>query len=465
MAFRTEDFKRVTRKSKGNVPPSVYPHTIKDKKEAAKLSRIIALWDAGVGHRRGDMDAGALSDFVGDPRLARGIVAVLGQWYRWRTLPVVEACGAASARLLLSQAGIAGAMDARRYTYAHVNAVHNGFVTEEDRARIFAAIAEPFGMDAAGWADLLELDSDNAQVLARLGRVPTPEDVRACYNFHATDTVLKRATSATLMGLAPHDAADLRVFAKHLGVTAKTGAADVSLSGGRLGRVLLVLLHEYATRQIGGWVDTNVGGKIMRMAVSTDTCRALGCTFKAAPTSISLRKRVEYVDALHVGLLKMRAQNGAPGWGFRRLPEAAAHAGGVFLPDFRLVRGDKSVWVTFGDAPAGEWDAPIVAVAASRRAPDAGSVLARASDSLLSLFSQGAQDIPLPVPAGVRDLCAKAALHGLVRVDEVQRALHVPDETRLPDWIARAGDERVRYVTGVGVVSRDLEDALSARAA
>ena len=469
MSFRTEDFKRTTRKSKGNCPASLYPHRVDAKKEHARLDRLVLHFDAACGRRRGDMDGAALVDFIGDPRLARGLVATLGQWYRWRTLTVSDLLGRERAQALAS-AGIKTAMDARAHTYARVNQCHSGFTTEENRASVFALLGEPFGCDAAEWDDLIALDSEASQVLTRTGGVPTPTELAACYNFHSADTALKKAAAASVTGLSLDKAAtaDLRAYARIIGTTVHVsqGGDTVTLDGGgRMGRVLSHVLHRWGTRATAGHVDTTVAGRAFRLALSVDVLRALGSPLTAtANADAPLSKRQAAADLLHVNLLKLRAQGSASGWGFRRLPEAAARGGRVLLPDFRLVRGEQSVWVVFGDTPLSAWDVPVVHVPLTRKGVEAADVLARATDALDGLFASSAGELPLPVPSGVREMCARAALHGLVRVADVQRALHVPDETRLTEWVARTGDGRVRYVVGVGIVARDLEDAL-ARAA
>ena len=91
MAFRQEDFKKTSRKGSGDAPASVYPHQLKDKKTVARLEIAIRTFDGAVGKRRKDMDAQAMTDFFGDPRLARGIVACLGQFYRYETLDFAQA--------------------------------------------------------------------------------------------------------------------------------------------------------------------------------------------------------------------------------------------------------------------------------------------------------------------------------------------------------------------------------------
>ncbi len=196
MAFRLEEFKKTTRKSAGGgIPASVYPHQIKDKKALARLEIAIRLFDGSVGKRRRDMDAQAMTDFFGDPRLARGIVACLGQFYKYETPGFRQIVGQDAAASCLREAGLARPVDVRADTYAHVNEHHDGFLTEAELAACYAELGERFCLTAHQWDTLLHLDAEDNQILTRVGAVPTPADIVALYNFHSLDTALKRASA------------------------------------------------------------------------------------------------------------------------------------------------------------------------------------------------------------------------------------------------------------------------------
>ena len=82
----------------------------------------------------------------------------------------------------------------------------------------------------------------------------------------------------------------------------------------------------------------------------------------------SFRRRFEAAAALHKDLLKRRAQGEAAGWRIARLPEPVVTAHGVLLADFRLMHGDRKVYVVLGEEVKGEWDAPVIAVPVGRKA-------------------------------------------------------------------------------------------------
>ena len=492
MAFRLEEFKKTTRKSAGGgVPASVYPHQIKDKKALARLEIAIRLFDGSVGKRRRDMDAQAMTDFFGDPRLARGIVACLGQFYKYETPDFGQTVGrAASARL--REAGLARPLDVRADTYAWVNEQHGGFLTEAQMAACYAQLGERFCLTAHQWDTLLHLDAEDNQILTRVGPVPTPADIVALYNFHALDTPLKRAATIVLSGLplSASEAGDIRALARALGVRAVVSGETVTLTDaessgllprrpGRLSRCLLYLVQAYATRATTGFADTTLGTRKFRLMLGTDTLKALGMPGKRGPEPAekpAFRRRFEAGAQLHKDLLKRRAKGETNGWRIKRLPEPVVTAQGVLLPDFKMTRDDNALHVLLGassppplsrlggfigvgGAGGGGCPGPILAFPLARKPVDAADVLARADAETNSLFA-----LPPPltpsVPGDVRALCDQAARNGMVREADARRVLHLLDESPLIEWVRLCEDPRVRYIPGVGLCSQEMVTAI-----
>ncbi len=488
MAFRQEDFKKTSRKGTGDAPASVYPHQLKDKKTVARLEIAIRTFDGAVGKRRKDMDAQAMTDFFGDPRLARGIVACLGQFYRYETLDFTQAVGREAAGRLRA-AGLNRPVEVRADTYAWVNEHAGGFLTEAGRAEAYEQLGARFCLSAHQWDTLLHGDAEDNQVLARLGAVPTPGDIIALYNFHSLDTVLRRATAVALHGLAlpAGEAGDVRALAKSLGARAvvsgdggtvtlaeapsedASGAASLfPRRAGRLARLVLHLTAAYATRATTGWVDAKIGARCFRLALGTDALRALGMRPEprrgepCVRPSPAFKRRFEAGLALHKDLLKRRAKGEANGWRIKRLPDALVTATGVLLPDFLLTRGGKAACLLLGaDAPGtvAEETATVLTFPLGRKPLDACDVLARVEAATNSLFAL-APAAPPAVPADVRALCDRAAREGLVRAADARRTLHLLDESPLIAWVRQCEDPRVRYVPGVGLCSREMVAAI-----
>ena len=481
MAFRLEDFKKTTRKSadSGRVPASVYPHQMKDKKAVMRLEMAIRTFDALTGKRRGEMDAGVMADFFGDPRIARGVVACLGQFYKYRMPAFAEVVGDAAARRL-ADAALGTPRTLRARTYAYVNEAHCGFLREVLRAACYTHLGEPLGLSAHDWNTLLHLDAEENQVLTRIGPVPTPADLAALYNFHSLDTPLRRATRIVLAGLSltSTEAADVRALARGLGVKATVGdgGTGVTLSDpemssllprrpGRLSRTLLHLLQTFGSQNLTGHADALLGTRAFRLALGGDTFKALGV--KPSPPELGaggrsgFRRRFEAAAVLHKDLLKRRAHGEAEGWRIARLPDPVVTAQGVLLPDFRLTRGDRRVSVVLGEDTGGEWDAPVVAVSVGRKTINAAEVLTRAQAATSNLFTLPVRAEP-EVPRDVRALCDRAAATGMVDAAGALRSLHLLDESPLIEWVRRAADPRVRYLPGIGLCSQELVAAIAA---
>ncbi len=475
MAFRQEDFKKTSRKS--SVPggsASVYPHQLKDKKAIARLEIAIRTFDAAAGKRRKDMDAQAMTDFFGDPRLARGIVACLGQFYRYETPDFRQLVGRDGAARL-REAGLTKPVDVRAYTYAYVNEQHQGFLAEAERAACYEALAEEFCLTAQQWDTLLHSDAEDNQMLTRLSAVPTPADIVALYNFHSLDTVLRRSTLIVLLGLSltTGDAAEVRALARALGVKAvvSVDAGTVSLSeidvpsilprrAGRLGRSMLHLVAAYGSRNTGGYAEARLNGKPFRLTLTTDLLRVLGLPLKAAAAEKpAFKKRFEAGLALHKDLLKettkRRLAGEINGWRVKRLPEPAVSALGISMPDFVLRRGESQVTLMLGADAAKVSDDLTLALPLGRTPLAAADVLARAEAAATNLFALPDAGPP-PVPSDVLALCDRAASEGLVRVADARRTLHLLDDSPLIEWMRQAADPRVRFIPGVGILSESM---------
>jgi len=477
MAFRQEDFKKTSRKGSAPGMPAVYPHQLKDKKAIARLEIAIRTFDAAAGKRRRDMDAQAMTDFFGDPRLARGIVACLGQFYKYETPDFNQSVGRDGAGRL-RQAEMTRPTDIRAFTYAYVNERHHGFLTEAGRAECYAALATEFCLTAQQWNTLLHSDSEDNQILTRLGTMPTPADIVALYNFHSLDTVLKRASQIVLLGLSltPTDASEIRALAKALGAKAvvSADAGTVTLldtdapsilprRAGRLGRCLLHLIAAYGTRNTGGYAEARIGVKAFRLTLSADLLKALGLPAKAAAAETAERpafkKRFEVGQTLHKELLreaaKRRAAGESGGWRVKRLPEPEVSATGVRLVDFALRRGESQVALMLDGKPSKKTDEMTLALPLSRKPLAASEVLARADAAATNLFALPDAGPP-PVPHDVLALCDRAASEGLVKAAEMRRTLHLIDESPLIEWVRLAADPRVRYIPGVGLLSESM---------
>jgi hypothetical protein len=478
MAFRMEDFKKICRKAPGAAGGSklIYPHQMRGKKPEALVAAAISTFDGLVGRRRGDLDAAVMSDIFGDPRLARGVIACLGRWYRYDAPAFTEIVSESSAKDL-SDSGITSPLSVRAKTYDYVNRHCSGFLRESERSHAYLALGEPFGVAAHEWERLLYLDRADNQILSRLSVVPTASDVAASYNFHSIDTVLRRASRMTIQGLSlsAEDYEDIRQIASDLGVSVELSAersltlsclarsAQAPQRPGRLARLLLLLIQSCGAKEASGSADAVLGSLHGRMTLTPEVLTAYGMLLSAeAPSRLpqaSLRCRWGAASALHASLVKQRTKEGTFGWRISRFPDAVVSSQGVLLPDVTLSRGGRSLHLVFGTETGLQYP-DVLPVAWAEKAPDAACLFARAANALDGLANQ--QKGSGQVPPLIHSLCDRAASVGLVPVADVQRALHLIDESPLLDWVRRASDPRVRYVPGVGLCSLHLVDAIHA---
>jgi predicted nuclease of restriction endonuclease-like RecB superfamily len=207
MAFKLSEFKKTTR---GNGESRViYPHQIRDERHTAAISFAVAYFERMVGRRRAEFETEALLEFFGEPRLARGLVAVLAGTYSWRGLSFEEALGPAAATAL-ERAGIGRPAELRARLYALANAGFDGFVAPEQRPaalRRLCAELEEAAEERREWEQhspaqavatitsaqierALTLDAEEEQILVKLGAAPTPAEVVERYNFHSLETAL-----------------------------------------------------------------------------------------------------------------------------------------------------------------------------------------------------------------------------------------------------------------------------------
>jgi predicted nuclease of restriction endonuclease-like RecB superfamily len=482
MAFRLEDFRKTTRKSTEGkrVPASVFPHQMRDKKALARLELAIRTFDTLVGKRRGEMDAAVMADFFGDPRLARGVIACLGRFYRYQTPAFTEIVGDTAVQRLL-QAGLSSPMALRAHTYTYVNAQYDGFLTEDQRAKCYGELAMPFGLVGHEWASLVHLDREENQIQTRLCAAPNPAQIAALYNFHALDTVLRRSTKIVLenLSLSSTDAADVRALARHLGVQAaiSAGGACITLTDqemssllprrpGQLGRCFLMLIQAFGSTCLSGHTDALLGTRAFRLTFTAEALKTLGSRLG---TQSSFRRRFEAMDILHKDFLKLRTQGKAAGWRIQRLPEPIVTTQGVLLPDFTLTRSNRRVHLMLSEEVTDEWDAPVLCLALGRKSISACDILTHAEGLIVNLFAlpenAGTVQAAPDVPSGLRTLCDRAAANGMVPVADAQRALHLLDEGPLIDWVRRAADSRVHYLPGIGLCSHALVAAINAMGA
>jgi predicted nuclease of restriction endonuclease-like RecB superfamily len=380
MAFKPSDFKKTTRGS--GEGRQLYPHQIRDERHAAAIGFAVAYFERMVGRRRAEFEAEALLEFFGDPRLARGLVAVLAGTYTWRALALEEALGPEAAAAL-ARAGVARPADLRARLYALANARYGGFIGPEERRAALRELCAELAASAeerreweqapapptalltpAHLERALTLDAEEEQVLVKLGAAPTPAEVADRYNFHSLETALAYAESArlrlsgniwTILRSAHNLARRYRVtygvgdlpgslFDNRLDLTLH-GSRDAlggwGRAGRRLARALLRLLAAHPGCAVEGEVISHAGGKRAVLRLDAKLLRALGAAAGAIVEADAWDDAA--ADELQRAWGRALVRGRTAGWRLRRDPDPVVGSAAVVVPDFALRRGDTSL--------------------------------------------------------------------------------------------------------------------------
>lgn len=377
MAFKLSDFKKTTR---GNGDGRlIYPHQIRDDRHTAAISFAVAYFERMVGRRRAEFEVEALLEFFGDPRLARGLVAVLAGTYSWRALSFEEALGEEAAAAL-ARAGVARPAELRARLYALANARYSGFIGPEERPAALRQLCDELaqaGEERREWEQrspegsgpalapaqierALTLDAEEEQVLVKLGAAPLPAEVVDRYNFHSLDTAVTYAERVqlrmhgqvwTMLRSAHNLARRYRLsysvgelpgslFDNRLDLTLH-GSRDAlggwGRAGRRLARALLRLLAAHPGCAVEGELVTHAGGRRATLKLDAKVLRALGTGASAEVEADAWEDQA--ADELQRAWGRALVRGRTAGWRLRRDPEPLVGGATVLVPDFALRRG------------------------------------------------------------------------------------------------------------------------------
>lgn len=343
MAFRLQDLPKTTRRDNTTKQRRIYPRFLRDDSIKPQLGIAIRYFETKLGLLRRDLDAEALIQLFGDPRLARCLVACLARSYRYRTRQFADLIGTERAAAL-KERGLAIPRDLRALAYGTANATA-GFVPPHDRARFLNDLVPDLDLVEAEQA--LWLDAPDQAVLIRVGPVPTVEDIQALYNLRALETLL-RAASVTHLSLRGDRSAVEAVCARY-GVRVDIAGGTVTLHGQqdalgswvrhgvRVARAALTLVGSGvlgpgdATVQLGDDACAlNLGAPVLRTAVPMRGWSGPAATW-------------ESLEAFSAGLLAERRAGRLLGWRLRRWPEPLVTDSGAIWPEFTIGRGTIAI--------------------------------------------------------------------------------------------------------------------------
>ncbi|HEX6797123.1 MAG TPA: DUF790 family protein [Ktedonobacterales bacterium] len=391
--LRLGDLRKTTRRSGEGGLRTVYPRFLRDRTLAPRIELAVKYLESMLGRRRRDLDAEVVVQLFGDHKLARCIVACLGESYRYRArtfaeLLAPEQCAA------LAERGIADASSLRLWLYRRVNAELPGFAGAEERAPFLRAAAAELGIAASDVLEtLLTLDALVNAILVRSGSQPSSDDVIARYNY-ATSAALLANASIVRVSLArvPRRPETIRELCRLAGVQGALGGRELVLhgrqdalnnwarNGARLVRLLSALLACGLPARSAEAVVANPTGEDWLFRLDAETLSYLGAHSHGSADDGAVLDGLlmvwQQADALAAEFAALRRSGAVGGWTLRRAAGPLVVAETVLPALFTCARDGLHVPLVVipPDSMAGEGLArlagrvPLVALAAGEDA-------------------------------------------------------------------------------------------------
>ncbi|MBC8162687.1 MAG: DUF790 family protein, partial [Roseiflexaceae bacterium] len=384
MAFKSTEFKKTTRKSGDD--RMLYPYQIRDDRYTAAIGYAVAYYERMVGKRRSAFEADTLLEFFGDAKLARGLVACLARTYAWRQQTFAELFGVATADQLL-RAGIRTPADMRSRLYGLANGRYDGFILPHQRAEAVACLCSRLACTAEDAEHALQpsenpvpaavnapmltheqfeqgliLDSEDQQVLVKIGLTPQADEVVARYNYHAIETALCHTDQLRLRLRGPiwnivrsvHNLARRYKLRYKIGSVRSLFDDSVELvlfgqkdamgswlrAGRRVVRALLRLLAAHPDSLASGEALVHLGSQTLLFRLDERVLDVLGVAARHSPDE-SEPWEEDVAELFKKAWGRAYVRGRTAGWRLRRDPEPLIGTGGVVVPDFALIRGNE----------------------------------------------------------------------------------------------------------------------------
>ncbi len=413
MAFSRRAIPKMTRSGQSGEPRRLFPRYLRDRRLWPGIERAIDYLDSMIGSRRGDLNADAVLDLFGDPKLARCLLASLGESYRFRPLSFHDTLG--DAANVLAARGIVTPVDLRDMAYLALQDRYRGVLAPEERERFLEQLAAPLGLSGATLEELLFLDSERNQRLVRIGPKPNVADVVARYNATLTLSVLRQASviELTLPGLSR---SVVDVIAARWQVAARRRSGDIwrlsgrqdgrgswARFGGKLARcaVHLILLCEH---EPDGWAQVHLDERRTRFILDPKVIGTLRLKRRLVASPAAVIQTTRLIMSLGEG----RRERGLTGWVARQALEPIVCDAMIVLPEFTMVRGDRAVALvpvsSQGDLEAVKvlrnWR-PVLALGDIAGSDDVPVVSGYEPAGLWAALEHVVRDVPRPTPAGL----------------------------------------------------------------
>jgi predicted nuclease of restriction endonuclease-like RecB superfamily len=350
MLFRRQDIPKTTRTPKEGGTRRIYPRFIRDKRRLPKIDLAIEYLTEIVGHKRSEMSQRTVTELLGEPKLARCLLACLGDHFHYETPGIDDVIGSARAAALLDW-GLETPADLRAFVYRLTNDRIGGFVTGNQRDGFFAEVAQPLGLDADTLSQLLHLDADRNAILRQRGDKPKANDVLASYNVRLALSTLRQASRVTLaLGGISEQEIEL-ICSRHdiqwrpAGNSAielfgrRDSHSSFSRHGGKLARCAHQLILQAETvEQAEAMVYLN--DRPLEFVVDSRTIDFLRPRFAFSANGESIVASTRLADELSA----FRSETGiGREWILRRSPDCRVVEGALILPEVTAVRDHCSI--------------------------------------------------------------------------------------------------------------------------
>ncbi|MFL5758452.1 MAG: DUF790 family protein [Thermomicrobiales bacterium] len=356
MLFRRQDIPKTTRTPKGGGTRRIYPRFIRDKRYLPKIDLAIDYLAGMVGQRRAELSQQTVAELLGEPKVARCLLACLGDHFHYVTPSFEQIIGSSRATDLLEW-GLETPSDLRAFVYRLANDRQGGFVTSPQRDAFLAELARPLGLDADILSELLHLDAERNAILQLRGEKPNSVDVVASYNARMIPSTLRQASRArlNLEGLSPAqvesicDHHDVAWRIDEQSVVELNGIRDSHGSYSRHGRKLARCIHQLVLLADSvGPIDATVylNDRLLHLELDERSLNYLRPRHVYVADGPAIEAGATIVDQL----ITHRAETGiGREWIFRRLPDCRVINGALVLPEITAVREHCAIDLVFAD--------------------------------------------------------------------------------------------------------------------
>lgn len=353
MSFPLSDLKKHVRKTKDG--HQVTPTRLETRQHAFQVEFVLQQFDQHIGQPRHTLDPDTLLHFIGDPKMGRGLLSTLTQWYRVRPRTFAEVLGREPKGRLcqerLAVKGISSAMELRSWLFDSINRAGDGFL-DPDNAELFWRLqARILGVQPEGLRKLARLDRPEEAILVRTGPRPEAQSVMATYTARAHTTLLRSAHEVTLRcGASTGEVGETtRAWCEALDIEWRQSGSDVTLlgradalgcwtrHGRRVERAVLELLArtDLRIREVRGRLP--IGDRICAFTWK-DEALALFSAYSSGPGA------PERIDEAAQALRKERERSGAD-CSIRRASHLVGSRKSALLPHLELRQGDRSTYL------------------------------------------------------------------------------------------------------------------------